>query len=75
MMYETLKNTDKPVIAFEADGVKVGQMLDIQMSLDYYHLPDRSMCGMTDAKIKVQRMCRLKPIESSKKFWQVLRKR
>ena len=29
MMYETLKNTDKPVIAFEASGVKAGQMLDM----------------------------------------------
>lgn len=29
MMYETLKNTDKPLIATETSGVKVGQMLDI----------------------------------------------
>ena len=29
MMYETLKNTDKPVIAFETSGVKAGQMLDM----------------------------------------------
>jgi len=29
MMYETLKNTDKPVIAFETSGVKGGQMLDM----------------------------------------------
>jgi len=28
-MYTTLKNTDKPVIAFEAGGVKAGQMLDL----------------------------------------------
>ena len=27
------------------------QLAGIQMSLDYYHLPARSMCGMTDAKI------------------------
>ena len=29
MMYETLKNTDKPVIAFEVSGVKARQMLDM----------------------------------------------
>ncbi len=29
MMYETLKNTDKPVIAFETSGIKIGQMLDM----------------------------------------------
>jgi trimethylamine--corrinoid protein Co-methyltransferase len=29
MMYEILKNTDKPVIAFETSGVKAGQMLDM----------------------------------------------
>ena len=29
MMYETLKNTDKPVIAFETSGVKAVQMLDM----------------------------------------------
>jgi trimethylamine--corrinoid protein Co-methyltransferase len=27
------------------------QLAGIQMSLDYYHLPTRSMCGMTDSKI------------------------
>ena len=27
------------------------QLAGIQMSLNYYHLPARSMCGMTDAKI------------------------
>ena len=27
------------------------QLAGIQMSTDYYHLPARSMCGMTDAKI------------------------
>ena len=29
MMYETLKNTDKPVIAFETSGVKARHMLDM----------------------------------------------
>ena len=29
MMYQTLKNTDKPLIATETSGVKVGQMLDM----------------------------------------------
>ncbi|MGD8291037.1 MAG: trimethylamine methyltransferase family protein [Desulfobacterales bacterium] len=29
MMYETLKHTDKPVIAFEVSGVKARQMLDM----------------------------------------------